>query len=474
MDFEFLRSASICLLGYGANHKGLARMLCENDISYTVRDRDASKRMAFEAEFPQYKNLVTWEITDKILKGIEKYGIVFRSPSIPALSPEFKKAAAKGTKIYSQTKLFFDLCPAKIIGVTGTKGKGTTSTLIYNVLRDGWKGGKVFLGGNIGLDPFEFYGKLISSDLVVMELSSFQLQDLHKSPHVAVMLTVTADHLDHHKTVDEYASAKESLLKFQKHEDFALINIEQPHMMRYAALTPALTYQFSRHQPQRHSAWSLNEGGKETVFVQTGDNIDSFDSSSRKLLGDHNLDNILPAVLVGRLFGVSIESIQAAVVSFAGLEHRLSWVGSFNDVDFYDDSIATTPESAEVALASFPSKRIHLIVGGKDKGGSYDDLAKAIAERCVTVSYLPGSATEILAKALKKNVSAHGSLTVLDGARQPLFPTILSGIQPHLKAGDVVLLSPAGSSFESFKDAKERGDMFVKAVKQRYAQRGEL
>ncbi|MCC2631780.1 MAG: UDP-N-acetylmuramoylalanine--D-glutamate ligase, UDP-N-acetylmuramoylalanine--D-glutamate ligase, partial [Patescibacteria group bacterium] len=346
MDLQTLRSEKkIGILGYGINNKELVRFLASEGIACTVRDTRPELEKEFRSQFAELNDLVSWEVPKDILADLEVFSLVFRSPSIPFLSPALQKAAKKGVKIYSQTKLFFDLCPAPIIAVTGTKGKGTTSSLIHRVLEAGYKDGKTYLAGNIGLDPFSFYSKLTPEDVVILELSSFQIQDLHKGPYMAVLLTIGVDHLDHHASVEEYRQAKQRLALTQTEDDVLIVNVQQPEMMQYAKSARGALYCYSRHTPRRQSAWSLQEDGKEIVFVQVGGEIDSFDITPRKLKGEHNLDNILPAAIIGALYDIPMPVIQEAVCSFPGLEHRLSFVGSYSEVEFYDDSIATTPES---------------------------------------------------------------------------------------------------------------------------------
>lgn len=463
MTIDDLKQKKIAILGYGINNKQLVLFLIGQGIPVTIREKKPELHT-------DLGSLVTWDICGDILKKLEAFDMVFRSPAIPFLSPQLQKAQRNGVEVYSQTKLFFDLCPAKIIGITGTKGKGTTASLTYDILKQGYTEGKVYLAGNIGVDPFSFFSELTESDLVILELSSFQLQDLHKSPHIAVLLTVGTDHQDHHRSIEEYHNAKRNIFAYQEDGDSAILNIFNSEMLRFSKLSQGMTYLYNRFSPRQQSAWVDREEGKETIFVQVGADIHSLDSTDRKLRGDHNLDNILPAVIIGSLYAIDPEILERAIREFKGLEHRLHFVGEFTGVSFYDDSIATTVEASLAAMKSFPGKRIHLIAGGNDKGDDYTPLANYVLEHCATVSLLPGTATKKLSTHLKRQKRSHPSsqLLILDAATDPYMPTILSGIHPNLQSGDIVLLSPAGSSFGAFKNAKERGNLFVKAVHDRY------
>jgi UDP-N-acetylmuramoylalanine--D-glutamate ligase len=470
MTIEDLRSKKVAILGLGVNNQSLTRYLLAGGVAVTIRERSTELEQKFSKEWEQFSSLITWQIGPKTLDKLEQFEVVFRSPSIPFLAPELQKAAKKGVEIYSQTKLFFDLCPAPIIGITGTNGKGTTSTLIYTLLTAGYTKGTTYLGGNIGVDPFIFLPDLTSSDLVVLELSSLQLQDLHMSPQVGVLLSLTPDHLDHHATVEEYYGAKSSLLKYQKKTDLAIVHADNPVALQIAGLSKGSIQLFSKYRPQRQSAWSDASTGEEVVFVQLGEEIDSFSIAGRKLPGEHNLENILPAVLVARHFNVPYELIQKEIVAFTGLPHRLQFILAADGVDFYDDSISTSPATCSAALKAFSGRRIHLIAGGSEKGHDFNALAVDIIERCATVSLLPGKATDKLKVALKYALAKRKdcSCLILDKAVDPLIPSILSGIQPHMQPGDVLLLSPAAASFASFSSYKERGELFTKAVMERY------
>jgi UDP-N-acetylmuramoylalanine--D-glutamate ligase len=455
MNLDDLRNKQVVVLGFGANNQELTRFLLEQGVSLTIRDK-------VEITVPEG---AIFERRDDILEDIDRFQIAFRSPGIPYLSPKLQAASSKGLTIYSQTKLFMDLCPCEVIGVTGTKGKGTTSSLIYEILKGGYSKGEVYLGGNIGGDPFSFLSDLRADDVVILELSSFQLQDLHKSPHISIALRFAIDHLDHHKSAEEYWEAKARIITQQKKGDIAIINADYPENRDVIGRAPGRVYRYTRRQPAKESAWADGE----TIFIQINNQVESFDVSGRKLIGEHSLENIIPAAMVGVLYGVGAEVIRKVVTSFSGLEHRLSLVGSFAGVDFYDDSIATTVEACEVDLAAFPNRRIHLIAGGSEKGHDYRLLAANIRQRCTTVSLIPGQATPRLKKVLKKS---SGQCLILDQAKDPIMETILSGIYPHLQEGDVVLLAPAAASFGSFANYKERGDAFSAAVRKRYSSGG--
>ena len=305
------------------------------------------------------RDLLTWlkantqncriKVFDKIKTvDLRKFNLVFRSPGFWRLSPMFKQTEAE---ISSATKLFFDLCPAKIIGVTGTKGKGTTTTLIYKMLQA--QGKRVFIAGNIGKPMLKLLPRLKPDDWVCLELSSFQLHDLTVSPQVAVVLNITRDHLDIHRNLQEYRRAKTNIVRYQSHDDQAVINTDYEPTRKLAKLTLAKVHWFS----------------SKTLKI---------DQAKVKLRGPHNLENISAAMIAAGLAGVSIKNQEKIIYSFAGLEHRLEPVRTVAGIKYFNDSFSTTPETAIAAIKSF-SEPIILILGGSDKGSDYRQLGRTIS-----------------------------------------------------------------------------------------------
>jgi UDP-N-acetylmuramoylalanine--D-glutamate ligase len=273
--FENLQNKKIAILGMGVNNLKLADYLKAKGIAFEVVDG--------------------WKTPTELVGKLDNYEIVFRTPGLPYLSEPLQQAQSKGVEITSQTKLFFQLCPAPIIGVTGTKGKGTTASLIAKILEA--SGRKVWLAGNIGRDPFEFLDNIQAHDSVVMELSSFQLQDLDRSPHIAVVLNITSDHLTHHKTVEEYMHAKLSIVSHQTSADFAVLDSRLPD-------------------------WFRNAGDAEKIFFDPQTATDY----KTQLIGKHYLENIAAAVETAKLMDVDETVIKNAVASFEPLPHRMKIV----------------------------------------------------------------------------------------------------------------------------------------------------
>lgn len=361
------------------------------------------------------------------LETINDYDVIFKTPGIPLSTPEIQAALKRGTDITSQTQLFFDLCPGIIIGVTGTKGKSTTSSLIAHVLRQG--GLPVKLIGNIGTPVLSELDHATKQSIFVYELSSFQLQSVHKSPHIAVVLHVASEHLDYHKTTDEYIKAKSHIAKFQEPKNIVIYNAHSPTATSIAKLSSGRKIPYSRN---------------DSLKLNT------------QLKGEFNLDNILPAIEVAKAFGISNQAIQKAIKTFQPLEHRLEYVGRYRGIDFYNDSLSTTPLSAIAAVTALGDKVETIMLGGSERYPDLTDLAKVITESKIkNVILFPDTGKKIWAK-IHNNQLNHlftdNMQTAVDYAYQ------------HTTKGKICLMSPAAPSFSMFKDYAERGETFKKLV----------
>lgn len=486
MTVEGFKGKRIAILGLGVNNKSLAQYLKNKGIDFEVID--------------------DWDNPGELVGRISGFEFVFRTPGLPLSSQAIAEAQKSGTIIYSQTKLFFDLCPARIIGVTGTKGKGTTASLIFQILKRNFQfpifppsgdlydnfqtnsKPEVYLAGNIGIDPFEFLDKLKAEDWVVLELSSFQLQDLHKSPHIAVVLKITPEHLDYHQTFEEYVDAKLPIVRFQSEVDFAVLNYDTEITRQFADDTRAQIYWNSiehdvrpgcfvrdekiiltPHLTSLASPQTRVEAGREgnSAFIPPprggrlgGGEIEVMNISEVQLLGRFNLENVTAAIAAASAAGVNdADIIRKAVSEFRGLEHRLEFVREIKGVRFYNDSFATTPETTMAALTAFDSP-IVLIAGGSEKNSNYHGLAKKIDEKQVKALLAVGVTGPKIVK-LARDAGYDGKIydTGLTDMEK-----IVARADSIADPGDVVLLSPASASFDMFANYKHRGELFKKFV----------
>lgn len=452
MTGNYFKNKKVAVLGWGINGLDIAKYLLKKDADITIFDCQESKDLDFS-------NINTRKIkfalgNDYLKNGLINYDYIFRTPGVYRFIPEIVEAEKRGVIITSAVRLFFDLCPARIIGVTGTKGKGTTCTLIYEILK---KDGKdVFLAGNIGLPFLDLLPFLNSNSWVILELSSFQLIDMTTSPHIAVILNITEDHMDWHKDRVEYIDAKSQLVRHQNINDISVLAYDYKDSRNLCKLTKAKVFYFSNSQ--KVDGVYVDKGN---IKLNINKKIWNLGNVNRLLLrGKHNQENVCAAFTASYFAGANINSIKQSIFSFKGLEHRLELVREINGIKYYNDSFSTNPQTTVAAVRSF-SEPITLILGGSNKNLRYDDMGKEIVGmKNVKNIILIGNISEIIEKSLIKtkyqgNIFKLGMKNMKDIVRKSFDVT---------KNGGVVLLSPATASFDMFKDYKDRGLKFKKEV----------
>ncbi len=447
----------VYVLGLGVENTPLIKWLVEHKAKVVVGDK---KRKGELPLYPELKNLpVEFRLGPRYLDDILDFDIIFRTPgATPATKEKLQEAANMGVAVSSQTELFFELCPAPIIGVTGTNGKGTVSSLIFEMLKEA--GLNVKLGGNIGNPPIVFVDTLTSKNWVVLELSSFQVEDLTRSPHIAVILGVTPDHLDVHLTFDAYLNAKKQLVRNQAENDIVVLAADYSTTREFAVETPAQKYWFSKEKPVERGAY-VDEGTVMLTMAGRPERVVSLNEI--QLVGIHNLENIAAACVAAALAHVPVEHMRQAAKSFRGLPHRLSFIGNVGGVKYYDDSYATTPPPTIAAIKSF-NEPLTVILGGSSKKSNFCELGALVA-RHSTVKHVillgnteaPKIRAAIEAKMGKEQVSPEFYSTMS-------METAVKTAKELAKPGEVVLLSPAAASFDLFKNYKDRGEQFIRAV----------
>ncbi|MBI4053706.1 MAG: UDP-N-acetylmuramoyl-L-alanine--D-glutamate ligase [Candidatus Doudnabacteria bacterium] len=449
---DFLRAfqkKKLAVLGYGEEGRSTASFFFENGLSVTILDADESLKDKLGV-----RDNATFKGGTGYLSDLEKFDLVFRSPGFPRRHPRILAAEKKGVKITSQTKFFFEHCPSPIIGVTGTKGKGTCAELIFKILSD--TGQETYLGGNIGRPSLDFLSRLSEDSKVVLELSSFQLEDLEQSPCVAVVLNIFPDHLNYHENFEEYVKAKANILKHQSAVDIAVLDADNSASKRLFFSTPAKKFWVS-------DKFKAEPGGYYAVgrlFVDVGGEENEIASVAElSLLGRHNWKNILAASVACRSLNVPLGLIRQNVKSYAGpAHHHLELVGAIDGVRFYDDSAATVPQAAIAAIKTFSEPKI-LILGGSDKGQEYRELASAVAANRVKCVILIGE----VASKISLELSALGfSGKKITGLKD--ISKVVLAARACAERGDVVLLSPGAASFGMFANAKDRGEQFSREV----------
>lgn len=376
---------------------------------------------------------------DDYLKNLKDFDLIIKSPGISWNIKEIKEAKENGIKFTSQTQIFLDLFRDQTIGVTGTKGKSTTSSLIYHILKNSGKNSK--LVGNIGKPVLDYIGKNDRDTIFVYEVSSHQLSDITKSPHIAVFLNIYPEHLDYYSDFKEYFEAKANITKFQNNDDILIYCSDFEELRKLVEFSKTQQFSFS-----------------------SKDSLDKFGIRISKipLLGRHNLNNIKAAILASQHMVVSNQNIKKGIETFIPLEDRLETIGSVNGVSFVNDTLATIPQATIAALNAFGDKEITIILGGFDREIDFDILGSHISKRqnIQNVILIGQTAKRIKKSLLKYNYS--GKIHDLGNSGMEEVVKLAYKITPK---GGVVLLSPASASFDMFKDYKDRGNQFKKAVR---------
>ena len=420
MRLQDIGNKSVCILGFGKEGKATLKALERHapDSKITIADSLAD---IDTGSYPQ-------QTGENYLKNLDRFDLIIKSPGIPP-QPEFEKVASK---ITNATQIFLDSAQGSgstIIGITGSKGKSTTSALIHAILNEA---GKVsFLIGNIGNPALTYIDKSSPDTFFVIEMSSYQLMDITASPHIAVLTSFFPEHLDYHGGLEKYFKAKQHITRFQKTGDTVFYNQESPECQQMAELSPGTKVAFSS---------------------------DDFplDPAETNLLGTHNTTNAAAAYKVATHLGIDSEISLKAIRTFPGLPHRLQLLGRHHEIDWVDDAISTTPESAIVALQALAGRVNTLIVGGLDRGYNFEELAKEIVSSSVeNIIVLPGSGSTI-------------QEAIEEVATRPInfFPAgsmegVVKIAKEHTKPGTICLLSTASPSYNLFISFEDKGNQFL-------------
>jgi len=392
---------------------------------------------------------VTLELGGHTEKTFLAQDLIVPSPGVPADDKSLMLAKSKGITIWSEIELAYRFLEGKLIGITGSNGKTTTTTLVHHILKAGAM--QAYLAGNVGTPLISEVEKMDAGSVAVAELSRFQLELIEKfRPNIGALLNLTPDHLDRHKTMEAYAAAKARIFANQTELDAAILNADDPASAKYAPKKPQVFW-FSRKKAVVQGACLQ---GEEIVVAHHGKTEPVMKVGEIPLAGAHNVENVLAAVIIARLAGVDSITIAKAVKSFAGVEHRLEFVSDIRGVRYYNDSKATNVDATLKALDAFAG-RILVILGGKDKGSDYTVLQKPLRERAI-LALLIGAAAEKIEKQIAGSVAIERAGT-LDRA--------VEAASMAARAGDVVVLAPACASFDQFENYEQRGRVFKELVR---------
>ena len=444
--FHSLKDKKIAVLGLGVSNRPLVRLLLEFGCNVTGCDKTPREKLDGEV-LELEKAGCTLHVGENYLDGVEA-DVVFRTPGMHPANPAIQALVSRGAQVTSEMEVFFEVCPCTILAVTGSDGKTTTTTLVSEMLKA--EGKTVWLGGNIGTPLLPLVRQMKPSDFAVVELSSFQLMDMKRSPARAVITNLAPNHLDIHKDMAEYVQAKTNIFHYQDESGILILNADNPITAAFRGNGKTLF--FSR---QKEADVCLVDG----VICRHGEKV--LKTSEILIPGVHNVENYMAAIaMVDGL--VSDETIRQVARTFGGVEHRIELVRVKDGVRFYNDSIASSPSRTIAGLRSFPEKVI-LIAGGYDKHIPYDVLGPEICAH-VKKLFLGGATGEKIRQAVISCPEYDPkALEIMDcGSFEPAVRAAAAAAKP----GDVVLMSPASAAFDQFKNFMVRGDFYKKLVKE--------
>jgi UDP-N-acetylmuramoylalanine--D-glutamate ligase len=450
-----IKNKKVGVLGIGISNTPLIRYLGSMGVAVTAFDR-ADR----EALGPVLKSLdgldVQYSLGPEYLSRLSGFDVIFKTPKVRFDIPELLREAEAGVEITSEMEVFCKLCPARIFGVTGSDGKTTTTTLIYKILQQ--HGYKCWLGGNIGTPLLDKIDEIDDSDMVVLELSSFQLHTMRNRINTAVVTNLSPNHLDVHTSMSEYSDAKKNIFLYQNENDVLVLNYDNDITRSFASEGPGKVIMFSRTN-------DLDEGmilaGSSIVYRHSGNETEIVNINDILIPGVHNIENYMAAAAATADYAAPSD-VRAVASSFRGVEHRSEHVRDLNGISFYNDSIGSSPTRTIASINAFRD-RVILIAGGYDKHLPYDDMGPVIAEK-VKCLVLVGQTSEKIERALKDHAERTGKGSDIPVIRCSSMEDAVNNAYRKASYGDVILLSPASASFDMYKNFEERGNHFKSIV----------
>lgn len=445
-----IANKKIAIIGIGVSNTPLIKIMLKHGIKVLACDKKSREQLEGLAEELESLGAVL-SLGDDYLENIDA-DIIFRTPGMHPGNPALEAAKAKGAEITSEMEVFFQLCPCKIIGITGSDGKTTTTTLIYEMLKSAGK--KVYVGGNIGTPLLPIVDEMGAEDVAVVELSSFQLMTMDLSPDIAVVTNLAPNHLDIHKSMEEYVSSKENIYLYQSHQGKLVLNLDNDITRGFASKARGdVVFFSSKSKPE--IGFCLEDGA--IVRAENGEKM--LDCEDILIPGAHNVENYMAAIAATDGL-VSKEDILRVAKNFPGVEHRIELVRTLNGVKYYNDSMSSSPTRTTAGLNSFKQKVI-LIAGGYDKHIPYDPLGPVIL-RSVKRLVLTGATAEKIKVAVENTPGYDAS--GLEIVMEDDFEKAVRLAAASATEGDVVILSPASASFDKFKNYAHRGNTFKQII----------
>lgn len=443
-----VRGKNITVIGIGISNLPLIKYLVNLGANVTACDRRTKDDLG-ENYIDLEKIGVKFNLGDKYLDNLSG-DIIFKTPGMRYDVPELIRAKENGSRVTSEMEVFFDVCPSHIIAVTGSDGKTTTTTLIHKMMTGA--GYKTWLGGNIGNPLLTDAEKMTENDWVILELSSFQLHTMRKSPEIAVITNISPNHLDMHKDYQEYIDAKKNIMLYQNDSNVLVVNADNEVTAKIGEEAKGNVRYFSR----QHNADIYLDGN-----VIKCENDEVLNINDIKIPGMHNVENYMTAIAAVKGL-VDKDVIVEVAKTFTGVEHRIEHVRTFEGVKYYNSSIDSSPNRTINTLRVFPEKVI-MIGGGKDKGIPYDEIGPALVEH-VKVLILIGATSDKIKEALDKEIEKTGNGKNIEVIRVSSYEEAVNTARSKANDGDVVILSPASTSFDMFRNFEERGNLFKKIV----------
>ena len=448
-EFKYnVAGKNITVIGIGISNLPLIKYLVSLGANVTACDRRSAEDLG--ENYTELEKLgVKFNLGDGYLNNLSG-DMIFKTPGMRYDVPELLKAKENGSIVTSEMEVFFEVCPSHIIAVTGSDGKTTTTTLIHKMMTDA--GYKTWLGGNIGNPLLTDTEKMKENDWVILELSSFQLHTMRKSPEIAVITNISPNHLDMHKDYKEYIDAKKNIMLYQNEGDTLIVNADNQVTADIGKSANGAVKYFSRN--------GMADVYLDGNIIKRGI-VEILNIKDIKIPGMHNDENYMAAIAaVSGL--VSKEVIVNVAKTFGGVEHRIELVRTLDGVKYYNSSIDSSPNRTINTLRVFPNKVI-MIAGGKDKGIPYDEIGPALAEH-VKVLILIGATSDKIQEALDAEINKTGNGKDIEVIRATSYEDAVNTARSKAHDGDVVLLSPASTSFDMFRNFEERGNLFKKIV----------
>jgi len=450
---EKIRGKKAAVLGFGVSNRPLARTIAKWGADVTVFDR---KNESDFQELSEYKNIgIKFSLGRGYLDNLKGYDVIFRTPGMHFDIPEIQRELANGAELTSEMEVFMKICPARIYAVTGSDGKTTTTTLIYEMLKQ--EGYNCYLGGNIGTPLIDKVEEIDVNDRVVLELSSFQLLTMKMSPHTAVITNMSPNHLDIHRSMEEYIDAKKNIYRYQSENDRIVLNYDNPITRSFIPEVKGKLALFSIKEECSTGAFLK---GNILVYREGETEGEILPMEDIKLSGMHNVENYLAAVSAV-IPEVSTKSIVNVAKNFSGVEHRNEFVRTVNGISFYNDSIGSSPTRTAATLKSF-KKKVILIAGGYDKKLCYDELGETI-HNSVKLMVLMGDTADKIETSYR-NYAKKANVEPIPIVRARNMEEALNSACHLAESGDIVVLSPASASFDMYSNFMERGNHFKEIV----------